>query len=1133
MAICNLFRQFSKDTGNFIMFEQYANDLTKCFVQHDNYDVIPSKFVALDINYSNLNAALRQPTATTDLNAALPTYMQNYYENGCAWLKNDILNSDSEKEWSSSDWSAKVSSNIFWNALYHGGLIHISKYDNGWVKNSTDLDEVVESYDAIEEVRYIGNIEIHSYEEKDGIGYSELYCYVPNDAVRTLYKVTTLTKSPSYYSYEDKYVQGYDENSENILGILPTKVEGLHIPYYYNQDFTFAGYEVDPGSNSEVDYDGSANLRGLTEYSKKYYPNNPTSNYFKFNTVVILYDIVVRDSKGNISILHKDIPLGMYLTGLINTDGSVSNEVVKYEQSVDAYNSGTSYGLRVCTRYTSTPNATTINSVELDLADQYGGFSQAMNKMAESQEKMDEIINEVINNSQFYKEHLAMFRNNRTNCPYIRKIGDDYIWFINGKSTGVPANGHKGDDGLDGTLIECKEDIDGSWWWYVDGIKKCKANGTDGIQGPQGPQGPQGKDGTTPTVVINSDGNWVINSKDTGITAKADTVSIEKASDGHQYWAINGNKTSFKVDVEDGSTPEIKDVNGTKYWFINGQNTSIVAEGVDGHSIHVSRSVPKIYNGVVYMAAMLDTWNIDDLILYTGSSGVGYSQYDLYYVDSFSTSYNKWKLSLLGNLHGDISDFISKISMKGIKGGSKITIENSKGTKYDFKVSTPKKYRYQYSSMQRWYMNINDTIYYCGKYGNKDRNHSNNDLLEIPYSLQYTKDVDNTYTVNIVVPEKYRDCRGVLKIGRTKLNLNNKLAFSTTQKWDGTKWIERDTNYDMAGLYQQLPPIYSKLDGTGTPGRLIYKFAYDENCIRTIKSGVITIWEKITKSELDAIRNAYNISKHIGKVHLYVPIEDLATKKYNDEPISDISSLDVPGTLSYNSITSNWALNPDPNVAYVEKHKKIVSGKNHTGAEDHYWASKPKFRMVKTIGIAEEEEEKDKQEAQNSFDKFFDRYPLENMLIYMKTGSPGGSNSDFHQEMRWVRNLRKRHLDPGGERQDTTHLQTYDPGRQYVKSSLRWDGRLYGETLRTKLLAEEAKPAIYSIQGLVFRLNRNDNNDIYPNSYVFVGGQTIKGGKTDIYKIQLTNCRGKESTAKSKIWSIRYIKTIDDIKNPV
>lgn len=1110
MAICNLFRRFSKDTGNFIMFEQYANDLTKCFVQHDNYDVIPSKFVALDINYSNLNAALRQPTAATDLNAAFPTYMQNYYENGCAWMKNDILNSDSEKEWRSSDWSTKVSSNIFWNALYHGNLIHISKYDNGWVKNSMDLDEVVESYDTIEEVRYIGNIEIHSYEEKDGIGYSELYCYVPNDAVRTLYKVTQLTKSPSYYSYEDKYIQGYDENSENILGILPTKVEGLHIPYYYNQDFTFAGYEVDPDSGSEVDYDGSANLRGLNEYSKKYYLNNPTNNYFKFNTVVILYDIVVRDSKGNISTLHKDIPLGMYLTGLINTDGTVSNEVIKYEQCADAYNSGTSYGLRVCTRYTSTPNATTINSVELDLADQYGGFSQAMNKMAESQEKMDEIINEVINNSQFYKEHLAMFRNNRTNCPYIRKIGDDYIWFINGKSTGVPANGHKGDDGLDGTLIECKEDIDGSWWWYVDGTKKCKANGADGIQGPRGPQGPQGKDGITPTVSINSDGNWVINSKDTGVTAKADVVSIEKATDGHQYWAINGNKTSFKVDIEDGSTPEIKEVGGTKYWFINGQNTSIVAEGVDGHSIHVSRSVPKVYNGVVYMAAMLDTWNVDDLILYTGRSGTGYSQYDLYYVDSFSTSYNKWKLSLLGNLHGDISDYISKISMSGIKGGSKITVEDSKGTKYDFKVPTPKKYRYQYSSMQRWYMNINDTIYYCGKYDLKDRNHSNIDLLEIPYSLQYTSDANNTYTVNIVVPEKYRSCSGVLKISRTKLrNTNKTLLFSTNQYYDYAEktWKDRPTSYDMTGLYQQLPPKYTKLDGTGAAVTYDDFAFFDEECVRPIKNGVITIWEKITKTELEAIKNAYNISNHIGKVHLYVPIEDLF-KEYNGEPIADISSLNVPGSLSYNSITSKWTLNPDPNIAYVKRHRKMVSCKDHIGVEDHYWASKPKFRMVKTI--KEKTKAKDMQDAQKLFNKFYERYPLENMLIYIKINSLGGF--DKHKEMRWVRNLRKRHMNYDG---------------QYVKCSLRWDGRLYGNTLNPGTGSETA--ATYSVEGLFRRLkSQTGEKKKRINNFVLVGAQTIKGGKTDIYKIQFLDRNFEKSG--NQTWSVRYIKTVDDIK---
>lgn len=448
------------------MFEQYASDLTKCYVQHDSYDVIPSKFVALNIDYSKLSLQYRQPSASSDLNEVVPAYLQNYYENGCAWLKsssvsgNEVLN---QQNWTPDDWSAKTSSNILWNALYHGGLISISKYDEGWVKNSADLSAALESFNVINEVQYVGKIDIHSYEERDGVGYSELYCYVPNEAVKTLYEVTNLTKKQLSYQYKDEYVMGYDANGENILGILPINVSAQQPAYYYNQDFTFAGYEVDPGSSNEIEYEGESVLRYANEYSKKYYPNNPVNNYFKFNTIVILYDIVVRDANGNISTLHKDIPMGMYLTGLINSDGSVDNEVIKYEECKDAYNSGTSYGLRICTRYTSTPNSTTIKSIELDLADQYGGFSQAMNKMAESQEKMNEILNEVVSNSQMYKDHLAMFKNGRTNCPYIRKVGDEYIWFINGKSTGIPANGNKGDNGRDGTVLELIEK-DGTYY---------------------------------------------------------------------------------------------------------------------------------------------------------------------------------------------------------------------------------------------------------------------------------------------------------------------------------------------------------------------------------------------------------------------------------------------------------------------------------------------------------------------------------------------------------------------------------------------------------------------------------------------------------------------------------------------
>ena len=49
----------------------------------------------------------------------------------------------------------------------------------------------------------------------------------------------------------------------------------------------------------------------------------------------------------------------------------------------------------------------------------------------------------MVTNSQVLetlRSHLANFKNYQTNVPYIRPIGEDNYWFINGKNTGVKVN---------------------------------------------------------------------------------------------------------------------------------------------------------------------------------------------------------------------------------------------------------------------------------------------------------------------------------------------------------------------------------------------------------------------------------------------------------------------------------------------------------------------------------------------------------------------------------------------------------------------------------------------------------------------------------------------------------------------
>ena len=92
MAVCNLFNDLTNPSGNFLMFSQYVESITKNIASGDTeYKVIPSKFIALNIDYTRLNMdkLIGNSTLLNDpiksLNSLVPKYFQNYFENGCAY----------------------------------------------------------------------------------------------------------------------------------------------------------------------------------------------------------------------------------------------------------------------------------------------------------------------------------------------------------------------------------------------------------------------------------------------------------------------------------------------------------------------------------------------------------------------------------------------------------------------------------------------------------------------------------------------------------------------------------------------------------------------------------------------------------------------------------------------------------------------------------------------------------------------------------------------------------------------------------------------------------------------------------------------------------------------------------------
>lgn len=148
MATCNLFiKELTKETGTFLTFSQYIEDITKHNGMGETYKVIPSSFISFDINYSRTSSDFL-------------IQLQNKFENGCARCKNK-----SGEEW---EWNPEYSKNLFWNAF-----TEIFKSD---INNTNNIEF---HYPHV----YEGKINFQSSDVIDGTSYSDIYCHIPNDGI--------------------------------------------------------------------------------------------------------------------------------------------------------------------------------------------------------------------------------------------------------------------------------------------------------------------------------------------------------------------------------------------------------------------------------------------------------------------------------------------------------------------------------------------------------------------------------------------------------------------------------------------------------------------------------------------------------------------------------------------------------------------------------------------------------------------------------------------------------------------------------------------------------------------------------------------------------------------------------------
>ena len=393
MGVCNTFNSLNSNSGNFMLFSQYVEDITRNYPEGDNWKVIPTQFVAMNIDYSKVDKNLVLNRGKESLNTGIPKYFQNCFENACAYGRVNYSKWVAEVEGKTTKaWSPEISRNLFWNYMFDGNLLTSERYGS-----------VTSDVRYVPQIVYFGDINMHSYNEHKGMGYGEIYCYIPTSAERMQCQVVRA---------DDLDIEGrkYDSSNNSIFleGHKDRYTEDYPQHYFYNRDF-----------NMSFDDDDLANLVNTTE------------NKYNINTIVVLYS-VFRKFNDEWETVYANIPMGMYITGRFDNNGELTNKITKYVTT--SYDTGTSYGLRICTRFTATSNGAILSNSEITTDDSgYTNICQLMTAMNENLSRMLDVSKSAMNTTQQYKDLLSMVKNNRTNVPYVKDVNGVDCWFVNGR----------------------------------------------------------------------------------------------------------------------------------------------------------------------------------------------------------------------------------------------------------------------------------------------------------------------------------------------------------------------------------------------------------------------------------------------------------------------------------------------------------------------------------------------------------------------------------------------------------------------------------------------------------------------------------------------------------------------------
>lgn len=395
MGKCNLIAPVANTTGNFILFSQYAEDLTKSSRSEDFYRVTPSKYVLLNLGVTGMDPV------------ELAEFFQNYYENACAVMRSS----------EGVNWTPDCATAMLWKTLFKSGLVMLPSYDSS-----------TSAYTSPSVVR-IGDINITSTRQFDGINFSEIYVNVPQGSKRQKCTFTKYSADQTrIVQYPFDYIAGYPDSEYP----QPTGVSwpSNRVSAQYSDGTVLVGSDTEFIYELKTANDFFLDMESVSEMEDASYV---------FNAAIVLYDIVKKnlDDPGETTV-YSGIPMGLYLTGAPDSNGEIQNPVTLWVSNQDIYEQGTSYGIRICTRYLSTQNALFIvDSTIEDTEDMYDQYAAVMGKIGDSQVKMDEMMNRMQSYQNNITSHLANIANYRVNVPYIRNVGGTNYWFVNGKNLGV------------------------------------------------------------------------------------------------------------------------------------------------------------------------------------------------------------------------------------------------------------------------------------------------------------------------------------------------------------------------------------------------------------------------------------------------------------------------------------------------------------------------------------------------------------------------------------------------------------------------------------------------------------------------------------------------------------------------